>query len=311
MIEAGGCAAQMRSAAAWRQHIQGKSVALEPLIHASLQPEAPPPGWTLPVARPLHGVRVLDLTRILAGPIATRFLAGLGADVLRIDPYGWDEPGVEHEVMLGKRSARLNLTNAHDRHTFEHLLRNADVIVHGYRAGALDKLGYGAEERRALAPGLIDVCLNAYGWSGPWRTRRGFDSLVQMSCGLAEAGMVWRSASLPVPLPVQALDHATGYLMAAAVLTGIGQRLSRGTGYHARLSLARTAQLLLAHPCSADYRPEPLAPAGTADENPETELTYWGAAQRLRAPLSLQGTALQWALPATTLGTSQPEWLRR
>ncbi len=185
------------------------------------------------------------------------------------------------------------------------------MIVHGYRAGALEKLGYGAEERRALAPGLIDVCLNAYGWSGPWRTRRGFDSLVQMSCGLAEAGMVWRSASLPVPLPVQALDHATGYLMAAAVLTGMGQRLSRGTGYHARLSLARTAQLLLAHPCSADYRPEPLTPAGTADENPETELTYWGAAQRLRAPLSLQGTALQWALPATTLGTSQPEWLRR
>ncbi|MEF3419883.1 CoA transferase [Serratia marcescens] len=311
VIEAGGCAAQMRSAAAWRQHIQGKSVALEPLIHASLQPEAPPPGWALPIARPLHGVRVLDLTRILAGPIATRFLAGLGADVLRIDPYGWDEPGVEHEVMLGKRSARLNLTNAHDRHTFEHLLRNTDVIVHGYRAGALEKLGYGAEERRALAPGLIDVCLNAYGWSGPWRTRRGFDSLVQMSCGLAEAGMVWRSASLPVPLPVQALDHATGYLMAAAVLTGMAQRLSRGTGYHARLSLARTAQLLLGHPCSADYRPEPLAPAGPADENPETELTYWGAAQRLRAPLSLQGTALQWALPATTLDTSQPEWLRR
>lgn len=311
MIEAGGCAAQMRSAAAWRQHIQGKSVALEPLIHAALQPEAPPPGWALPIARPLHGVRVLDLTRILAGPIATRFLAGLGADVLRIDPYGWDEPGVEHEVMLGKRSVRLNLTNAHDRHTFEHLLRNTDVIVHGYRAGALEKLGYGAEERRALAPGLIDVCLNAYGWSGPWRTRRGFDSLVQMSCGLAEAGMVWRSASLPVPLPAQALDHATGYLMAAAVLTGMAHRLNRGTGYHARLSLARTAQLLLAHPYPAHYRPEALTPAGPADENPETELTYWGAAQRLHAPLSLQGTALQWALPATTLGTSQPEWLRR
>ncbi|HIE2219850.1 TPA: CoA transferase [Serratia marcescens] len=311
VIEAGGCAAQMRSAAAWRQHIQGKSVALEPLIHTSLQPEAPPPGWALPIARPLYGVRVLDLTRILAGPIATRFLAGLGADVLRIDPYGWDEPGVEHEVMLGKRSARLNLTNAHDRHTFEHLLRNTDVIVHGYRAGALEKLGYGTEERRALAPGLIDVCLNAYGWSGPWRTRRGFDSLVQMSCGLAEAGMVWRSASLPVPLPVQALDHATGYLMAAAVLTGMAQRLSRGTGYHARLSLARTAQLLLAHPYPAHYRPQALTPAGPADENPETELTDWGAAQRLRAPLSLQGTALQWALPATALGTTQPAWLRR
>lgn len=123
--------------------------------------------------------------------------------------------------------------------------------------------------------------------------------------------MVWRSASLPVPLPVQALDHATGYLMAAAVLTGMAHRLNRGTGYHTRLSLARTAQLLLAHPYPTYYRPEALAPAGPADENPETELTYWGAAQRLHTPLSLQGTALQWALPATTLGTSQPEWLHR
>ena len=137
-----------------------------------------------------------------------------------------------------------------------------------------------------------------------------FRQLVQMSCGLAEAGMVWRSASLPVPLPVQALDHATGYLMAAAVLTGMAQRLSRGTGYHARLSLARTAQLLLAHPIRRIIGQAP-APAGPADENPETELTDWGAAQRLRAPLSLQGTALQWALPATALGTSQPAWLRR
>jgi hypothetical protein len=311
VIEAGGCAAEMRSAEAWQQHIQGKSVALEPLIHASLQPATAPPSWPLPPARPLHGVRVLDLTRIIAGPIATRFLAGLGADVLRIDPYGWDEPAVEHEVILGKRCARLNLTNAQDRQTFEQLLKTADILVHGYRAGALEKLGYGAEERRALSPGLIDICLNAYGWTGPWRGRRGFDSLVQMSCGLAAGGMTWRQASLPVPLPVQALDHATGYLMAAAALTGMKQRLARGTGYVARLSLARTAQLLLAHPYPQDHRQEALAPATAADENPQSELTHWGPAQRLRAPLSLTGTALQWALPSTALGTSRPAWLRR
>lgn len=311
VIEAGGCAAQMLSVEAWRQHTQGKSVALEPLIHQTQLQEAATPVWTLPSARPLHGVRVLDLTRIIAGPVATRFLAGLGADVLRIDPYGWDEPAVEHEVMLGKRSARLNLTNAHDRHTFEHLLKNADVIVHGYRAGALEKLGYGAEQRQALSPGLIDVCLNAYGWSGPWRGRRGFDSLVQMSCGLAEAGMKWKDAAIPVPLPVQALDHATGYLMATAVLQGIRQRLQNGTGYSARLSLARTAELLLRHPYPPQHSGEPLAPSVDADENPETELTCWGPAQRLNPALWFNGTALLWALPATPLGRSQPAWRRR
>lgn len=311
VIEAGGCAAEMRSIEAWRQHIQGKSVAQEPLCHQRQQAEAPPPGWALPAARPLHGVRVLDLTRIIAGPVATRFLAGLGADVLRIDPYGWEEPGVEHEVILGKRCARLNLKNPHDRHTFEHLLKNADVLVHGYRAGALEKLGYGAEQRRTLSPGLIDVCLNAYGWSGPWRGRRGFDSLVQMSCGLAESGMQWKNAAVPVPLPVQALDHATGYLMATAVLHGMRQRLRQGTGYSARLSLARTAQLLFDNPYPQQHPLTPLAAATAADENPETELTHWGAAQRLIAPLRLNGTALLWALPATTLGSSQPQWLRR
>lgn len=311
VIEAGGCAAEMRSVEAWRQHIQGKSVAQEPLCHQRQQAEAPPPGWALPAARPLHGVRVLDLTRIIAGPVATRFLAGLGADVLRIDPYGWDEPGVEHEVLLGKRCARLNLNNPHDRHTFEHLLKNADVLVHGYRVGALEKLGYGAEQRRTLSPGLIDVCLNAYGWSGPWRGRRGFDSLVQMSCGLAESGMQWKNAAVPVPLPVQALDHATGYLMATAVLHGMRQRLLQGTGYSARLSLARTAQLLFDNPYPQQHPLTPVAAATAADENPETELTHWGAAQRLIAPLQLNGTALLWALPATTLGSSQPQWLRR
>ncbi len=311
VIDAGGCAAEMRSVNEWSRHIQGKSVIQEPLIHQAATPQAPAPKWALPIARPLHGIRVLDLTRVIAGPVATRFLAGLGAEVLRIDPYGWDEPAVEQEVILGKRCARLNLHNAHDRHTFEQLLKSADILVHGYRAGALDKLGYGAEKRRVLSPGLIDVSLNAYGWSGPWRERRGFDSLVQMSCGLAAAGMAWKQTQAPQPLPVQALDHATGYLMASAVLHGMTKRLANGTGYCARLSLARTAQLLLDNPYPQNHALPPLAGIEAADENPETELTHWGPALRLRAPLHLAGTALLWALPATALGTSHPEWQRQ
>lgn len=160
--------------------------------------------------RPLAGIKVLDFTRVLAGPVATRFLAGLGADVLRIDPPEWDEPGVVPDVILGKRCARLDLHTAEDRRVFEALLARADIVVHGYRPGAMARLGYDEGERRTINPGLVDVSLCAYGWTGPWAGRRGFDSLVQMSIGIAEAGMRWQQAERPVPLPVQALDHATG-----------------------------------------------------------------------------------------------------
>jgi crotonobetainyl-CoA:carnitine CoA-transferase CaiB-like acyl-CoA transferase len=178
---------------------------------------------------------VLDLTRVLAGPVATRFLAGYGADVLRIDPPGWNEPGVIPEVTLGKRCARLDLTQAADRATFETLLAEADVLVHGYRPAALERLGYSEAYRRQRNPSLIDVALDAYGWTGPLAGRRGFDSLVQMSCGIADHGMRRQGAGKPVPLPVQALDHATGYLIAAAVVRALIARLSDGRVQQARL----------------------------------------------------------------------------
>lgn len=194
VVDAGGCAAEMRSALAWQAHPQGRAVSAEPLVHFAQTDEEHHKPWLGSVARPLAGLKVLDLTRVLAGPIASRFLAGLGADVLRIDPPTWDEPGVVPEVTLGKRCARLDLQQPDDRATFEALLKDADILLHGYRADALERLGYGAGQRHKLAPGLIDVSLNAYGWSGPWQNRRGFDSLVQMSSGIAEAGMGWKHA---------------------------------------------------------------------------------------------------------------------
>ena len=165
---------------------------------------------------------MLDLTRVLAGPVATRFLAGFGADVLRIDPPEWDEPAVVPEVTLGKRCARLDARTDDGRAHLRRLLAEADVLVHGYRPGVLDSLlGVDADGRAELRPGLVEVCLDAYGWTGPWSARRGFDSLVQMSSGIAEAGMRWAGRDVPTPLPVQALDHATGYLMAAEVIDGL------------------------------------------------------------------------------------------
>ena len=305
IVAAGGCAAELRTAADWAAHPQGQAVAAEPLVHMTPRDGAPLPLADVP-ARPLQGLRVLDLTRVLAGPISTRFLAGYGADVLRIDPPAWNEPALVPEVVLGKRCARLDLRTEADRATFEALLRDAHVFVNGYRSDALERLGYGAAARRRLSPGLIDVCLDAYGWTGPWATRRGFDSLVQMSSGIAEAGMRWRKADKPVPLPVQALDEATGYLIAAAAIRGVTQRLTRGTALEARLSLARTARFLV------DSRREPaeapLAAETPADCPPAIEETSWGPAHRLAPPVVIAGAPMHWDRPASALGSAPPRW---
>lgn len=305
ILSAGGCAAAMQDMTAWQDHAQGRAIRAEPLI-ALDRAAAPASSWRPDPARPLAGIRVLDLTRILAGPIATRFLAGLGAEVLRIDPPGWEEPSVAPDVTPGKRCARLDLRRTEDRQRFEALLAEADILVHGYRPGALDGLGYGAAERRRLNPGLIDVSLCAYGWTGPWAGRRGFDSLVQMSTGIAAAGMAWKDADRPVPLPVQALDHATGYLIAASAIRSLVARLREGRAVTARLSLTRTALTLTEHTVGS---PGPDF-AGRQDEDyaPEIERTAWGPALRLRSPLRIGGTALRWDSPASALGSAEASW---
>lgn len=305
VVEAGGCAAAMRSEDEWQAHPQGQAVAREPLFLQKTTGFAPAPAWSLPAARPLLGIRVLDLTRIIAGPVATRLLAGLGAQVLRIDPPGWAEPTLEEEITPGKRCARLNLKSEKGKAQLRDLLTNADVVVHGYRADALAALGFDEETRSALAPGLVDVSLNAWGWSGPWRNRRGFDSLVQMACGIAHAGMMWRAGDKPTPLPVQALDHATGYLMAAAVLKGLYHRLHYQQGYQARLSLARTAALLMAFPQPTQ---EELAPRTRHDEMPYYEWSSFGLGARLKPPLWFSGTPLAWARTPSPLGSDEAKW---
>jgi hypothetical protein len=308
IVAAGGCAAEMRGLEAWAAHPQGRAVAAEPLVGCEPGDGRSNADWTPRSGRPLAGLRVLDLTRVLAGPVATRFLAGFGADVLRIDPPDWNEVSLEPDMTLGKTCARLDLRRDAERRTFEALLAEADVLVHGYRPGALDGLGYGAGTRAALAPGLVEVCLDAYGWTGPWAGRRGFDSLVQMSCGIAWAGQAWMAADRPVPLPVQALDHATGYMMATAALRLLARRRADGRGGRARLSLARTAALLIEAGLGA---PAPLCATETADDRaPALEATPWGPARRLRPPIAVAGVPMRWDRAARRLGDDAPAWAR-
>jgi crotonobetainyl-CoA:carnitine CoA-transferase CaiB-like acyl-CoA transferase len=306
IVQSNGCAAVMRSLAEWREHQQGAAVSAEPLIHIQQGADHQPSTWRADASRPLRGVRVLDLTRVLAGPVATRFLAGFGAEVLRIDPPEWDEPAVVPDVTLGKRCARLDMRTRRGRSVFEQLLQECDVLIHGYRANALEALDLGADRRRELRPGLIDVSLNAYGWSGPWRNRRGFDSLVQMSAGIADEGMRRLRRPRPTPLPVQALDHATGYLIAAAAIRGLTERVKTSRGYTARLSLARSATLLIDGP--RDEGAGEIVRADDGDWQTEQEHSEFGTARRLRGPVTAAGSVMQWDRPAARLGSSPAHW---
>ncbi|PKR55121.1 CoA transferase [Thalassospira marina] len=317
IVEKGGCAAAMRSLGEWQQHPQGKAVASEPLVHAGTCPlpaaergENSQFRLTRTFDRPLAGVKVLDLTRILAGPVGTRFLAGFGANVLRIDPPGWDEPTILPDITVGKRCARLDLINDQDRETFRNLLAEADILVHGYRADALERLGLGTRARRALNPGLIDVALNAYGWSGPWQFRRGFDSLVQMSSGIADHGMKIYQTEKPKPLPVQALDHAAGYIVATCAIRGLIERHQNGHGLQYRTSLARVAALLCQYQPTLAKGTTPPAFTDLADDDysPAIEPSGSGNLQRLRPPLEMAGIPMGWTIPAGLLGTSPPVW---
>lgn len=302
-----GAAAELLSMEAWVLHPQGMAVLKEPLIAWEMF-EGVKLHHVIDPLRPLKGLKVLDLTRILAGPVATRFLAGFGADVLRIDPPLWDEGDHVIDITLGKKCATLDLSKRDDLKVMRKLISEADVMVHGLRGDALEKLGLSHEERRKLNPSLIDISLNAYGWANngiaPWRNRRGFDSLVQMSTGIAHHGMQISGSNKPRPMTVQALDHATGYLMAAAVLAGLNRLKETGQAVSAKLSLAATAELLKS--TQADTFGKTSATKVQNDFAPDIEQTSWGDIQRLKPPVTISGLDMYWSSPAVRLHSSAP-----
>lgn len=308
ILAAGGCAATMRSAEQWHQHPQGQAILQEPLIAWADGEQGTKGSWGFQEAQPLKGLKVLDMTRVLAGPAATRMLAGLGAQVLRIDAPMWDESNAP-EMTLGKYCAELDLREADQRAQWVKLLSQADVLVHGYRSDALASLGLDAHVRQRIRPGLVDVSLDAYGFTGPWANRRGFDSLVQMSIGIAHAGQLLSQSARPLPLPVQALDHATGYLLATAALRGLEHRVKTGMGSIARASLARTGTLLMTSLDPAGLSRPMLAPETSEDLSAATEHTHWGPAKRVKWPINIAGVDMHWSVSAGPLKRDQARWL--
>lgn len=303
-LAAGAIVAAVRTAEQWRQHPQADAVAALPLIGVARTGDAPAREWAGPPDLPLSGVRVLDLTRVIAGPVATRDLAIAGADVLRVDSPRLREPTWQiQDTGQLKRATLLDLADPGDRTAFAALLETADVLVTGYRPGALDRYGLSPEALAASHPGLVVATLSAWGTEGPWGQRRGFDSIVQASIGIA----LRESADAPAPgaLPVQALDHASGHLLAAAVAEALVRQRAGGGSWHVSVALARTGVELL------DADGETVAP----DDAPTlpTVSVAAGEAEMICAPpvLGFAGAPDTYDAPAPGWGSDAPSWRER
>jgi crotonobetainyl-CoA:carnitine CoA-transferase CaiB-like acyl-CoA transferase len=304
VFEAGGVATAVRSLADWRRHPQGAAVHAEPLVAHRFVPGAAP-RRSEPTDRPMGGRRVLDLTRVIAGPVCTRYLSVLGAEVLRLDPPEHPDlaPDQTGDTLLGKRSAFLDIATGAGRVTLEGLLRTADVVVCGYRPGALERHGLAETDLVEGHPGLVVVYLDAWGHAGPWAGRRGFDSVVQAPTGIASGEST--DGEEPGALPCQLLDHGTGYLAAAAALDGVRRQQLEGGTHIRRLSLARTAAWLTSR----------SVPAAAGDPAPPGDERAWlttlddaaGPVRAVAPPGELGGEPLQWSV-AGHYGRDQPQW---
>jgi hypothetical protein len=301
VVAAGGCAAAVRTEAEWAVHAQGVAASDAPLLTFERGPGDRSRHLTAAPDAAARGVRVLDLTRVIAGPVAARMLAALGADVIRVDPPGRPELALHWwDTMPGRRSLQLDLAASADRSVFDRLLAEADVVLLGYRPGGLARLGLGAELSTAH-PGLVLVSHDAWGWGGPWLDRRGFDSLVQAASGISvieSTGPDDAGAPVPGALPAQALDHATGYLIAAAACLGLARRQSDGHGSHARLSLAQTAAALLRAPRAIE---PPVAAVGS----PPELVSFPSSAGEVAVAAPPWG---HWGSGPPEPGTAEPKW---
>ncbi|MFC7456866.1 CoA transferase [Brachybacterium sp. GCM10030267] len=292
---AGGIAVAVRSRADWARHPHGLATASAPWSEGHDRGDRPVLSRTATPRELLRGIRVLDLTRVIAGPTCSQLLACLGADVLRVDPP--HRPEILDQYLstgMGKRSVEINLRREADR--VRALASSADVILSGYRPGALDRFGLGDEALEQLAPQAVIVTLSAWGEAGPWCSRAGFDSIVQAATGIAAA---CGSPDRPGALPVQALDHSSGHLMAAHVL----EALARARAHTVRVSLLGAARTLL-----AATPPPPREPA--ALDVPRVRVpSAEGVLDAVPPPLRIDGATLE--RPVGRYGAARAEWSDR
>ena len=299
----------LRTFEQWDSHPQASVVSTTPLVAIERIGNAPRLARPVDAARPLSGVRVLELDRIIAGPVCGRSLAAHGADVLAVSAAHL--PSVRQlaiDTGRGKLSCYLDLREDSGRSTLRSLITTADVFVQAYRPGALAGLGFGADEVAALRPGIVYAELSAWGWSGPWAKRRGYDSLVQTATGFNHAEAEAAGQASPVELPVQALDHASGYLLALGTMRALARQSEEGGSWRVRVCLARTGHWLRSFgrqpPVQALVEPTEGEVASMSELRP----SGYGEMRALRHAAVLSETPAGWDRPTVPLGTSPASW---
>jgi crotonobetainyl-CoA:carnitine CoA-transferase CaiB-like acyl-CoA transferase len=300
LADAGLCGAIVRSPQEWSRHPQGRAVAALPAIRLTRLGDAEPnrPDVAL---RPLSGVRVLDLTRVLAGPTAGRTLAAHGADVLRLDSPSL--PSIEVfdiDTGRGKRSAWADLRDPRQADLVADLVGGADVVVQGYRPGSLDRRGLSALAIAERRPGAVVVRLSCFGPVGPWAMRRGWEQLAQSACGLAWA----EEPAAPRLAPAAATDYTTGYLAAAGVCQALCRRAEEGGSWLVDVSLAQTATWL--GRLGADI--DPARATGLGDLQRQHVPTAWGMLTHLAPVERMSSTPPRWDTPPVPRGSSPLAW---
>jgi crotonobetainyl-CoA:carnitine CoA-transferase CaiB-like acyl-CoA transferase len=311
IVAAGACAGLVRSEEEWAAHPQGRALTTLPLVEILKIGDSEPEPLSANPERPLSGLRVLDLTRVLAGPTAARTLAEHGADVLRIgSKHLVDERMQAIDTGHGKRAAHLDLNDGNDMAKLHELIRGADVFSQAFRPGSLAKKGLAPEDVAKVRPGVVYVTLSAFGHEGPWAARRGFDSIVQNVSGIALAnGNDGQPRATPNPL-----DYGTGYLAAFATMAALRRRAREGGSYLVRVSLAQTGTWMKGLPRLDASQYEGLEPMLTGDRLARWLTTYEGPLGRvshLKPVAQLSKSESRWDLPAVPIGYNEPEWLAK
>jgi hypothetical protein len=305
--DAGLVATALRSFGQWDVTPQGRAVAAQPLFTIERIGDAPP--LALPPiadeAPPLSGVRVLDLTRILAGPVGGRALAAYGADVMLVNSPQLPNIEAIADTSRGKLSTHIDLRSEPGREALTSLASQAHVFVQGYRPGGLQALGFGPHELAKLRPGIVCASLSAYGTQGPWAGRRGFDSLVQAATGFNHAEGEAAGGGKPRPLPMQILDHTTGYLIAMGACAALCRQQRDGGSWHVQVSLAQTAHWL-----RGLGRVENGFAVNKPDAKPYLEKcdSGFGELLAMRHSARLSRTPAIWRRQAAPPGTHPPVW---
>jgi crotonobetainyl-CoA:carnitine CoA-transferase CaiB-like acyl-CoA transferase len=303
-------AGMVRTRDEWRAHPHGLAIAALPLFEIVKIADGPP--QPLPAladgARPLTGLRMLDLTRVIAGPVNARTLASYGADVLHVASRHL--PNMDRLVIdtgMGKLATMLDLRTKDDAARLRDLVRTCDVFSQGYRPDTVARLGFGPEELASLRPGLVYVSLSAYGHAGPWRARRGFETLIQSVSGMAHEQGFGGGLDKPQHLPAQVVDHATGYLGAFGALMALKRRATEGGSWLVRISLAQTGRWVddLGR---VNGRTTKDLGASDVDDLMSEMPSPFGTIRYVKPAATFDRTPAAWTRPSVPLGTDPAAW---